>query len=99
MSINPIDVETASDAREPLSSEDVLTCVRVLLAIDADRGHLARLSQEQRRELLTLAGRVAKPDRHSIVQMRAARFFYIGKLAGFVLAGCNQFIERIRQLS
>jgi NAD(P)-dependent dehydrogenase (short-subunit alcohol dehydrogenase family) len=52
-----------------LSEADVQTCVRVLLAIDTDRSHLVRLTQAQRRELLTLAGRVAKPDRHSIVQM------------------------------
>jgi NAD(P)-dependent dehydrogenase (short-subunit alcohol dehydrogenase family) len=56
----------------PLSNEDVLTCVRVLRAIDADRSHLARLSEAQRRELVLLAGRVAKPDRHSIVQMAKA---------------------------
>jgi NAD(P)-dependent dehydrogenase (short-subunit alcohol dehydrogenase family) len=65
-----------SDSNVPsassLSEEDVLTCLRVLLAIDTDRSHLSRLTQEQRRELVLLAGRVAKPDRHSIVQMAKA---------------------------
>ena len=39
-----------------LTDEDIRTCVRVLRSIEADRSHLARLSQEQRRELLMLAG-------------------------------------------
>jgi NAD(P)-dependent dehydrogenase (short-subunit alcohol dehydrogenase family) len=55
-----------------LSDEDVRTCVRVLRAIEADRSHLAQLSQEQRRELLTLAGLVAKPERHDLVRMAKA---------------------------
>jgi NAD(P)-dependent dehydrogenase (short-subunit alcohol dehydrogenase family) len=54
------------------SDADVLTCMRVLRAIDADRSCLTRLAQEQRRELLTLAGLVAKPERHSLVQMAKA---------------------------
>src|ERR1700742_2279945 len=56
----------------PLSDDDVLACVRVLRAIEADRSHLTRLSQEQRRELLTLAGLVAKPERHDLVKMAKA---------------------------
>src|ERR1700742_275502 len=56
----------------PLSDDDVLACVRVLRAIEADRSHLTRLSQEQRRELLTLAGLVAKPERHDLVRMAKA---------------------------
>src|SRR5882757_11291872 len=55
-----------------LSDEDVRTCVRVLRAIEADRSHLTRLTQEQRRELLTLAGLVAKPERHDLVKMAKA---------------------------
>src|SRR5688572_19240865 len=55
-----------------LSEEDIRTCVRVLQAIDADRSLLTRLSQEQRRELLTLAGLVAKPERHTLVKMAKA---------------------------
>jgi NAD(P)-dependent dehydrogenase (short-subunit alcohol dehydrogenase family) len=55
-----------------LSEDDVRTCVRVLRAIEADRSHLTRLSQEQRRELLTLAGLVAKPERHNLVRMAKA---------------------------
>jgi NAD(P)-dependent dehydrogenase (short-subunit alcohol dehydrogenase family) len=48
--------------RPPLDAEDLLSCLRVLKAIETDRGVLTQLSQEHRRELLTLAGRVAKPD-------------------------------------
>ena len=57
---------------ETLSEDDVSTCVRVLRAIEADRSHLTRLTQEQRRELLTLAGLVAKPERHDLVRMAKA---------------------------
>ena len=46
--------------------------MRVLRAIEADRSHLTRLTQEQRRELLTLAGLVAKPERHDLVRMAKA---------------------------
>jgi NAD(P)-dependent dehydrogenase (short-subunit alcohol dehydrogenase family) len=63
----------ANPARDtPLSDDDVLTCVRVLRAIEADRSHLTRLTQEQRRELLTLAGVVAKPEKHDLVKMAKA---------------------------
>ena len=55
-----------------LTDDDVRTCVRVLRAIEADRSHLTRLTQEQRRELLTLAGLVAKPERHDLVKMAKA---------------------------
>jgi NAD(P)-dependent dehydrogenase (short-subunit alcohol dehydrogenase family) len=52
-----------------LSDDDVRTCVRVLRAIEADRSHLTRLSKEQRRELLMLAGLVTKPERHDVSRM------------------------------
>jgi NAD(P)-dependent dehydrogenase (short-subunit alcohol dehydrogenase family) len=52
-----------------LSEDDVRTCVRVLRAIEADRSHLTSLSQEQRRELLMLAGLVTKPERHDVSRM------------------------------
>jgi NAD(P)-dependent dehydrogenase (short-subunit alcohol dehydrogenase family) len=55
-----------------LADDDVHTCLQVLRAIDADRSHLTRLSQEQRRELLTLAGLIAKPERHGLVRMAKA---------------------------
>jgi NAD(P)-dependent dehydrogenase (short-subunit alcohol dehydrogenase family) len=55
-----------------LSEADVIACVRVLRAIEADRSHLTRLTREQRRELLTLAGLVAKPERHDLVRMAKA---------------------------
>jgi NAD(P)-dependent dehydrogenase (short-subunit alcohol dehydrogenase family) len=57
---------------ETLSVDDIDTCVRVLRAIEADRSHLTRLTQAQRRELLTLAGLVAKPERHGLVRMAKA---------------------------
>ena len=47
-------------------------CIRVLRAVEADRSHLTRLTREQRRELLTLAGLVAKPERHDLVKMAKA---------------------------
>src|SRR5688572_12619940 len=55
-----------------LSENDVEACIRVLRAIEADRSHLTRLGRELRRELLTLAGLVAKPDRHDLVRMAKA---------------------------
>jgi NAD(P)-dependent dehydrogenase (short-subunit alcohol dehydrogenase family) len=56
----------------PLSEDDVLTCVRVLRTIEADRSHLARLNLELRRELLMLTGLVAKPERHDVTRMAKA---------------------------
>ena len=56
----------------PLCDEDILACLRVLRAIEADRSHLTRLTQDRRRELLTLAGLVAKPERHDLVRMAKA---------------------------
>ena len=55
-----------------ISDDDLRACVKVLQAIEADRSHLTRLTQEQRRELLTLAGLVAKPERHDLVKMAKA---------------------------
>jgi NAD(P)-dependent dehydrogenase (short-subunit alcohol dehydrogenase family) len=55
-----------------LTSDAVRTCIEVLRAIEADRSQLTRLSQEQRRELLTLAGLVAKPERQDLVKMAKA---------------------------
>jgi NAD(P)-dependent dehydrogenase (short-subunit alcohol dehydrogenase family) len=62
----------APAAETALSDDDVATCVRVLRAIETDRSHLVRLTREQRRELLTLAGLVAKPERHDLVRMARA---------------------------
>ena len=56
----------------PPSDDDIRTCVRVLRAIEADRSLLTRMTQEERRELLTLAGLVAKPERHDLVRMAKA---------------------------
>ena len=55
-----------------ISDDDLRACVRVLQAIEADRSHLTRFTREQRRELLTLAGLVAKPERHDLVKMAKA---------------------------
>ena len=55
-----------------LSEHDVAACLRVLRAIEADRSHLTRMSRELRRELLTLAGLVAKPERHDLTRMAKA---------------------------
>ena len=52
-----------------ISDDDLRICVQVLRTIEADRSHLTRFTQEQRRELLTLAGLVAKPERHHLVRM------------------------------
>jgi len=55
------------------SDSDLRACLRVLKAIEADRGVLTRLPREQRRELLILAGRVARPDHQA--RRRMARAF------------------------
>ncbi|MEO7206270.1 MAG: SDR family oxidoreductase [Steroidobacteraceae bacterium] len=54
---------------DALTDEDVRICMRVLRLIEADRSHLTALSQEQRRELLMLAGLVTKPERHDVSRM------------------------------
>jgi len=64
---------TAPDCTpSPPTQAEIDACVRVLRAIDADRSHLTRLTQGQRRELLTLAGLVAKPERADLVKMAKA---------------------------
>jgi NAD(P)-dependent dehydrogenase (short-subunit alcohol dehydrogenase family) len=55
-----------------IPDDALATCIQVLRTIEADRSHLTRLSQDQRRELLTLAGLVAKPERHDLVRMAKA---------------------------
>ena len=54
------------------SQEDIRTCMRVLRAIASDRAELTRLMPEERREMLTLVGLVAKPDRHDVTRMLKA---------------------------
>jgi NAD(P)-dependent dehydrogenase (short-subunit alcohol dehydrogenase family) len=66
------DSDSAPVPSAGLSDDEVRTCVRVLRAIEADRSHLTGLTQEQRRELLTLAGLVAKPERRDLVRMAKA---------------------------
>jgi NAD(P)-dependent dehydrogenase (short-subunit alcohol dehydrogenase family) len=65
-------MDTSDPPRATLAADDVRTCIEVLRAIDADRSTLTHLSPEQRRELLTLAGLVAKPERHNLVKMAKA---------------------------
>ena len=55
-----------------LQDADVHTCLKVLRAIEADRSHLTRLSRDARRELVMLAGLVAKPERQDLVRMAKA---------------------------
>jgi NAD(P)-dependent dehydrogenase (short-subunit alcohol dehydrogenase family) len=52
--------------------DDLRACLQTLKAIDADRGLLTRLTQEERRELLTLAGRITKPGRGELRRMAKA---------------------------
>jgi NAD(P)-dependent dehydrogenase (short-subunit alcohol dehydrogenase family) len=56
----------------PTSDQDLQACIRVLQAIHADRGLLTRLTQDERRELLTLAGLVARPERGELRRMAKA---------------------------
>jgi NAD(P)-dependent dehydrogenase (short-subunit alcohol dehydrogenase family) len=62
----------APDSDPPFTADDFAACLRVLQAVQADRGCLARLTQAERRELLTLAGLAAKPERHELVRMAKA---------------------------
>jgi NAD(P)-dependent dehydrogenase (short-subunit alcohol dehydrogenase family) len=66
------DTDSASHEHDALSAGDIQTCLRVLRAIEADRAHLTRLTQAERRELLMLAGLVAKPERRDLVRMAKA---------------------------
>lgn len=54
------------------SDADLHACLRALRAIHADRGLLTKLPQHERRELLMLAGQVAKPERAALRQMARA---------------------------
>jgi len=55
-----------------ISDEALRVCLNVLKAIQADRGLLTRLTQDERRELLMLAGLVAKPEREELRRMAKA---------------------------
>jgi NAD(P)-dependent dehydrogenase (short-subunit alcohol dehydrogenase family) len=54
------------------AEDELRVCLRALKAIDADRGLLTRLTQDERRELLTLAGRISKPGRGELRRMAKA---------------------------
>ena len=56
----------------PFDDADLRACLGVLTAIEADRGVLTRLTQAERRELLTLAGLIAKPDGKDLRRMAKA---------------------------
>ncbi len=60
------------DDTTDLTDADLEACLRVLRHIDADRACLTHLTQAQRRELLTLAGLVSKPEKASLVKMAKA---------------------------
>jgi NAD(P)-dependent dehydrogenase (short-subunit alcohol dehydrogenase family) len=64
--------EHVSPPPSALDDDVVETCLRVLRAIESDRSLLVALSRERRRELLTLAGLVSKPERHDLVRMAKA---------------------------
>jgi NAD(P)-dependent dehydrogenase (short-subunit alcohol dehydrogenase family) len=68
---SPAETHSSGAGAAP-AEEDMRTCLRVLRAIEADRSHLTRLSREDRRELLMLAGLVAKPERQDLVRMAKA---------------------------
>jgi NAD(P)-dependent dehydrogenase (short-subunit alcohol dehydrogenase family) len=55
-----------------ISDDSLRRCLSVLKAIEADRGLLTQLTQEERRELLTLAGMIAKPERNALRRMARA---------------------------
>jgi NAD(P)-dependent dehydrogenase (short-subunit alcohol dehydrogenase family) len=65
-------MDTPSPTRGSLSTEELRTCIKVLRAVEADRALLADVPSDQRRELLILAGLVAKPERHDLVRMAKA---------------------------
>jgi NAD(P)-dependent dehydrogenase (short-subunit alcohol dehydrogenase family) len=67
-----VDPERLVDPKNTFSDDDLRACLRVLGAIQNDRAHLTRLTPAERRELLTLAGLVAKPERHDLVKMAKA---------------------------
>jgi NAD(P)-dependent dehydrogenase (short-subunit alcohol dehydrogenase family) len=52
--------------------DDLRACLQTLKAIDADRALLTRLTQDERRELLELAGRITKPARRDLRKMAKA---------------------------
>ena len=67
-------MDTLTPPRPPApSAQEVRTCIEVLRAIEADRSQLTQLSQDQRRELLILAGLVAKPERHDQIGRASCR--------------------------
>ena len=60
------------DLKPSPQDDDLRTCLRVLKAIQADRGLLTRLTRDERRELLMLAGLVTRPERGESRQMARA---------------------------
>lgn len=65
-------MDTPSSTRRSLGAEELRTCIEVLRAIEADRGLLSDVPSDQRRELLILAGLIAKPERQDLVRMAKA---------------------------
>ena len=52
--------------------DDLEPALRLLRAIEQDRSLLTSITSDQRKELLTLAGLVSKPERHDLVKMAKA---------------------------
>ena len=73
----PASAANAAAAAPPVEGDGVgedavRVCLAVLRAIESDRAHLAQLTPGQRRELLTLAGLIIKPERHDVTRMTKA---------------------------
>ncbi|PCJ58176.1 MAG: oxidoreductase [Planctomycetota bacterium] len=58
---------------KPLSAEELLQCLDVLRQLDGDSDSLSLLTDEQRIQLLTSAGRLARPDKGEIKKRSKAR--------------------------
>ena len=54
----------------PVSAEEMRRCAEVLSAIVEDRGLLVQLSQEERKKLVSAAGRVSRPSRDDERRLR-----------------------------
>lgn len=57
-------------AIEPLSRERLIDCLSTLEKLLLDRGAMALLSEEERKQLVMAAGRFAKPDRFAVTKLR-----------------------------
>jgi len=65
--------DDAESQLEPLTAECIKKAIAVLEQIGADRGLLDLLSQDELRQMMQAAGKVAVPDRASKEQLRRAK--------------------------